>query len=428
MEKKTEPVPAGNATPLWVKCFLGCVFAAALVMALRALGIMTDFNALAYRLSAAGWDHFAAVILRNKVAALWHAAFMTVCAALFIWLFCARRIRNKYALHAALWLLVTIVAVDAFYLSRHYVKTMPLKAFEENDVIRLLKTLPENRTACVTQDGFYNLWLTYLFPYHGVKTINVTQMPRMSDDYKRFFEAVGRNPLRLWRLSAVGFVLAPAQFWGQVQNDPAMKDIFELVYAYNVRPLPAGRQRGQASAGVEVVPATAEQPGQHVVMRFKEPAPRFALIGCWEIVADAEALRRIGLEKHQLSRKVMIAPECVSGLPDASGAGEDGQAQMLEYRPGRIKLKTSSVTPAILRVSEKYDPDWRVRIDGKEGKILRADFIFQGVYVEPGVHEVLLEYAPPKWPLCVQGLGLLAFAAAVCVLILRRKRWFSVLP
>ncbi|MDO9541616.1 MAG: hypothetical protein Q7J98_04775 [Kiritimatiellia bacterium] len=397
----------------WPKWFIGFLFIIALIMAIRVLAVMSDSNVVVYRLAAMGWGKMAEVIIQNKISALLHAALMTVCAGIFIWLLYQSRLRNQYIRKTAQWLLVAIVAADAFVLSRHYVKTMPLKAFAENDVIRILKSdMAEHRVALVSQEGFYNLWLTYLFPYHGIKTINATQMPRMPADYKQFFEAVGRNPLRLWQLSAVGFVLAPAQVWGQFQNEPAMKEAFEIVYAYNIKP---------ADYYVEVIPATAEQPGEHVIMRLLKPAPRFTLIGAWETVNDAEVLRRFGTNDYQLFKEVMIAPECAAGLPDATGSAEGGQVQLLEYRPGKIKLRTSSTSPAILRVAEKYDPDWRVWIDGKMGRVLRADFIFQGIPLEPGMHEVLLEYAPSKWPLGIQGLGFLFFAGAIVMLLRKRK-------
>jgi hypothetical protein len=277
----------------------------------------------------------------------------------------------------------------------------------------VLKTaLPEKRTALVRQDGFYNLWLTFLFPYHGIKTMNVTQMPRMPADYKKFFEAVGKNPLRLWQLSAVGFVLAPAQYWGQFQNDPVMKGSFELVYAYNVRPV---------DSYVEVVPASVQQPGQHVIMRLLKPAPRFTLIGAWEKADDAEALRQLGAEDYQPFRKVLVAPETAANLPDSSGSHENGQVQLLEYKAGKIRLRTSSVYPTILRVANRYDSDWKAWIDGKKTDVLRADFIFQGVYLNSGLHEVRLEYAPSKLSFCIQGLGVLFFVLAAIILLAKRK-------
>jgi len=120
----------------------------------------------------------------------------------------------------------------------------------------------------------------------------------------------------------------------------------------------------------------------------------------------------------------MIAPESAlkASLPASGNSNECGQVQVLAYRPGKIRLRTSSTCPAVLRAADKYDPDWRVRIDGKPANMMRIDFIFQGVYVESGMHEVLLEYAPSKWPLAVQAAGFLLFAGAIIVLLRKRKR------
>lgn len=399
----------------WANWLLGVVFVVALILALRALALMSDSNSAVYRLASAGWGKLAEVIIQNKIGALWHAVFMTVCAGAFLWLFCRSKVRNRTVLVAAEWLLIALIAADAFLLSRHYIKTMPAQAFAENDVIRFLKSeMIERRVALLSQDGFYNLWLTFLFPYHGIKAVNMTQMPRLPSDYKRFLEAVGRNPLRFWQLSAVGSILAPAQAWGQFQNDPAMKEAVELAYAYNVKP---------ADYYVEVIPATPEQPGQHIIMRFKLPAPRFALVGQWERVEDAEVLKRLGTAEYHLFESVMVAPECAASLPKSSGTNEPWQVQLVEYRPGKMRLRTSCSSPAILRVAEKYDPDWRAWIDGREGHILRVDFIFQGIYLEPGMHEVLLEYYPARWPLLIQAAGFLLFASALAALLwMRRKR------
>ena len=385
----------------------------AVIMALRALALMSDFNTISYRLATLGWGKLAETIVQNKIAALWHGAFMAVCAGIFIWLLCRPALLPERARLATQWILVLIVAADAFLLSRHYIKTMPLSAYDENEVIRILKSsMPEKRVALVTQEGFYNHWLTYLFPYHGIRTLNVTQMPRMPADYKRFFSAVGHNPLRLWRLSSIGFVLGPAQAWSQFQADPSLKDAFELVYAYNVRP---------AGSGIEVAPATAEQPGQHVVMRLKQTAPRYALIGNWETADDEEALRRLASTNYALFNTVLVAPECAPNPARHSGSSDGNQIQVLDYRPGKVLLRASAAAPAILRLADKYDSDWKAWIDGHEAPVMRVDFIFQGVLLEPGMHEVIMKYSPSRRFLVLQAIGL-ACVAAAAICLLRRKR------
>ena len=395
--------------PRWVRIYLLILFGLAGILALAALFITFGWAGGVGRFMQEGWGGFAAVIMRNRIVALWHGAFMVLCAAAFLWLFLAAPRKPRIVFSLARWGLLLLVAVDALYLSRNYVKTLPMSAMAENEVIRLLKAdMPERRVALVSQSGFYNIWLTYQFPYHGIKTLNVTQMPRMPVDYQNFLETAGRHPLRLWQMAAVGYVLAPAQVWGQIQQDARMREAFELTYAYNVI---------HDEMAVSVIPATPANPGQHVVLRLKVPAPRYALIAGWEKVADAEALARLADETDPLFEKVRVAPESAEGLPASTGRGMTGTVARRSGSARGIVLDVAADQPAILRIASKYDPAWNVRVDGRLATLRRVDYIFQGVYIAPGRHEVVLSFAPPTWPLWCQGIGVLLCLGAIASLV-----------
>ena len=78
-------------------------------------------------------------------------------------------------------------------------------------------------------------------------------------------------------------------------------------------------------------------------------------------------------------------------------------------------IETRSEQPAVLRVSEKYDGDWKAIVDGKPAKVLRVDYIFQGVFLDAGTHTVALRYAPDNRLLVLQALGMLiGLGAIVC--------------
>ncbi len=417
MKSKKENKPIETAlAPGWIRNFVAAVFVLGGILALWALMQTGSAGEDAARMNAMGWGQYATTIVGNKTVALWHAALMTLGAGVFLWILLLSRWRSRAAGLVCAWALVLIVAGDALWLSRHYIKTMPMSVFEENEVVRILKSdMPEHRVALISQDGFYNFWLTYVFPYYHILTMNVTQMPRMPVEYKRYLEAVTSHALRYWQLSAVSFVLAPAQVWSQIQNDPTMKNAFDIVYAYNVAP---------AEIGVKVVPATATAPGQHVILRLKKPGPRFALISGWQKAADDEALRRMAAPDFVPFQKALVATEHAAQLPESEGAGIVGQVQMDAYRSGYMKLKVSSDRPAILRVSEKYDRDWRAWIDQQPVPVLRTDYIFQGVFVSsPGLHEVVLKYAPDKRQLLWQWSGMLiCLGAGIALIVKARKR------
>jgi len=409
-------------SPLWIKVFVWGVVGCAVLLALFAFGLMDGRSADVSLFAAQGWGEYAGVIVDNKIRALWHAAIMTSSVAGFFWLFLLAKPKKSIAYKFAAWGLLLLVAGDAWLLSRYYVKTMPMAALNENAVITILKKdMPEHRVALVSHDGFYNWWLTYLFPFHNIQTVNITQMPRMPNEYKQFLSAVGRDPIRFWQLAAVSYVLAPARIQEQLQRDSALRDMFEVCLTYNVSPGPEG-------SGVVVIPAMPKQPGQHIVLRFKQPGPRYALFAGVETCADEDALHRLADPGMPPFRKVYLAPECATNVPALTGVGMVGEVESLDYRPGRFHLKTACAQPAVLRIAEKFDKDWKAEVDGNPMPVLRVDYIFQGIYLTTGTHEVILKYAPATWPLFVQLSGMGVCFCVVIWLFIRKFLGRAKLP
>jgi uncharacterized membrane protein YfhO len=66
-----------------------------------------------------------------------------------------------------------------------------------------------------------------------------------------------------------------------------------------------------------------------------------------------------------------------------------------------------------LLLNDKYDPNWRVTVDGKPAKMLRANFIMRGVYLTPGAHTVEFQFSMPNKPLYVT---LAAIVMGICLL------------
>ena len=65
-------------------------------------------------------------------------------------------------------------------------------------------------------------------------------------------------------------------------------------------------------------------------------------------------------------------------------------------------------------------PGWRVTVDGEERPLLRANYLFRAVAVEPGQHTVEFRYAPGS--IRVGAALSLATAAALTVFFVRRRR------
>ena len=65
----------------------------------------------------------------------------------------------------------------------------------------------------------------------------------------------------------------------------------------------------------------------------------------------------------------------------------------------------------MLLLNDRYDPNWRVWVDGKPEPLLRCNYIMRGVYLTPGAHTVEFKFSLPSGPLYVSlsaiGLGIL---------------------
>jgi len=393
------------------------IFLVGVILGLFALGAQGAETTHVGRLETAGWGRQQAqTIVQNRITGLWHGAVMSLFGGGLLYAVCLWR--SGEGRRRAQWvarIAVALVVFDVFALARHYVQPMSMTAVRENDVIRWLKgSLQHQRLALMTRQGFYNNWLTYLFPYHDIETIDIAQMPRMPERYRRFIEAVGRIPPRYWQFCAVGYVMGPASGWAQIQENEQLKDDYELAYAFNVY---------DEGGAAQAVAATAENPGQHGVLRFLRPASRFTLMSNWEIAADDAALEALASPEMAPLSRLFVAPETAETLPATTPGRVQGDITLKSYEPGAVVLQVSSDRPTILRLSDKYDPHWKVTLDGRPVPALRCDYLFMGAYVPAGLHEVRFTYSPPNRTVWVHLLGMaLCVLAAVGVVLEHRRR------
>ncbi|NLB65795.1 MAG: YfhO family protein [Lentisphaerae bacterium] len=385
------------------------------------------------RLAAAGWGELGRVIQRNKAFAITYAGGMFLAGAGVLWGI-ARTVfhgvdparagpwRGSRACGTTawkkslwVWLPALVVLFDAvFILAPHYIQTMPPGFVAENDLVKYLKRdLGDGRTAMATQDGYHGLWLTYLFPYHGIPSVNVTQLPRPPADYSAFWEAV-RDPLRTWQLTGVSHVLAPEAVARQMLAHPDYAPRLEPAYAWHPQP---ARDGGVAVRRVPLTPDASD-----VVLKLKPAPPRVAAAASWRELSDAEALAELASPAFEPGQFVLLAPG--SKMPPPVDAGQTPPVvNVRNIMFGRYDFTVQNSGPVVVRVAEKYDPNWRATVNGTEQPILRVDYMFQGLALaEAGTHEIVLSYAPSSLPVWLQGAGLLAGAGALLWALVPRRR------
>jgi hypothetical protein len=113
-----------------------------------------------------------------------------------------------------------------------------------------------------------------------------------------------------------------------------------------------------------------------------------------EVVEDGmQVLER--LRSGQVDpQRVVLLEEQPSIMLDGKGDVSRDRAEPLTYDlpAGLIRLRTHSEGARVLVVSENYHTNWSVFVDGQPAQMLRANYVWKGVVVPAGDHEVEFRY------------------------------------
>ena len=126
----------------------------------------------------------------------------------------------------------------------------------------------------------------------------------------------------------------------------------------------------------------------------QQALPWFYLVPEAEVLdSGEEVLARLVSGRADPQRVALLErPPAVrlNGTGDRAG----DRVERLAYDPadGLISLRTHSAGPRLLVVSENYQSNWSVWVDGQEAEMLRVNYVWKGVALPAGEHEVELRY------------------------------------
>jgi hypothetical protein len=122
------------------------------------------------------------------------------------------------------------------------------------------------------------------------------------------------------------------------------------------------------------------------------------------------------LDRFDSSRGVLVSeqPPPPAGMP---GPPVPASATFLEDGLHRVVIRAGSPRDGYLALSDTYDTDWQVDVDGLPARMMRVNGLFRGVHLTPGEHTVTFTYRPSNFYLgaavtAITALGL-ALACAV---------------
>jgi hypothetical protein len=99
-----------------------------------------------------------------------------------------------------------------------------------------------------------------------------------------------------------------------------------------------------------------------------------------------------------------------------------GSVEYRGYDTKHIELSAQTTAPSVLLLNDKFDPNWRVTVDGQPAELLRCNFIMRGVYLPAaGQHTIVFQFNLPFQPLYVT-LAAMSLGLVLCG-ILAFDRW-----
>ena len=151
------------------------------------------------------------------------------------------------------------------------------------------------------------------------------------------------------------------------------------------------------------------------------PVPRAYIVPKATEEKDAQkVLRRLASAEFDPLREVML--EETKSVPSRSDL--QASARITRYGNQVVEIDASLNGSGILVLADSFYPGWRVYVDGKEAKILRANLFFRAVSLPPGKHRVEFRYKPVSFTigLVISMLTLCGIVAWSLILFMLKKK------
>ncbi len=202
--------------------------------------------------------------------------------------------------------------------------------------------------------------------------------------------------MRRWQLTNTRFLIGNAQFLDLLneQVDP-LKKRFKIAARFSFMPRPGiVKPRAAADVTVEANPA-----GDLAIFEFSGALPRAKLFTQWSVApGDEAALSAIAAREFDPLTNLVVCGDGTLPKPAAGNHADDaeGKVTIASYLSRHVVLQASAVAPSVLLLNDRFDPNWKVSVDGVPVKLLRCNYLMRGVHLEPGAHRVEFDFSTSR--------------------------------
>ena len=317
-------------------------------------------------------------IARNNLPLAGQGALL---AALFVGTLTAisyLRAQNKLQIHTFALIILTVILIDTWRIDKMFLNyvnpnRVPPQERVNADAVAFLK-----------RDN--TLFRVFALPDHN-------QMPLPGIDL-----VTGFNDFAIRRYDTI--------LKSGAVNNPAIRNLLNTRYIVTPSEL-----------NIPYLQKIAGRQGLHI---YRNPGalPWFYLAPQYEIIPDENQILQKLTDPNTHPTQTALLEED-PGI--TSDTGETGSVERLEYNEhqGYLKLQTTAPGPRILVISQNHHPNWRATVNGEPKPLIRANYLWTAIALEPGEHIVELTYRDPivattRW-ITLGGVIILIAAIALCI-------------
>lgn len=132
--------------------------------------------------------------------------------------------------------------------------------------------------------------------------------------------------------------------------------------------------------------------GHFEIYENVQAMPRVMLTGKSKNISDGQQTID-SLLKDKGFNKEVILEEGVA----LTGPADIGKAVIKKYDPNKVEIYVNATESGYLLLTDSYYPGWTADLDGKPIRILKGDYAFRAIKVEPGQHTVKMTYQPESF-------------------------------
>ena len=221
----------------------------------------------------------------------------------------------------------------------------------------------------------------------------------------------GYRPAKMRRYQDI---LDNSLYQGWNQSFPVNWNVVRML---NVKYLIAQQQLpGQAPLSL----AFKDDRQKQFVYEYSNWLPRALFVDSIEVIPEKRRqIQRLNQRGFNPAESAILAE-----MPDTRlGSDSGATAEVISYGPNRIEIETTTPETALLVLSEIHLEDWwKVRIDGENVPVHRANYLLRSVVVPPGSHTVEFYIHIPVFTASVWGariIALLLYGALLWLITVR---------